>query len=183
MNKDISDNKEHFENTDGDNAKMMLLIFVIVVVLAIIIYYAYEWYKARKQNIVSNIGIVETTKPGIFSQFFTPKTTDSIPSYTGTSITGGKRKLKKIKISSNDDNNWTTIIVIGGISILFYILYKLYIELQMLRELEQKKIENTVNNEMTDNRDTIKIAIPKLVGSINAGQYITTRYGYFVDNP
>lgn len=34
-----------------------------------------------------------------------------------------------------------------------------------------------------DNRDTIKIATPEKRGSVNAGQYVSNRDGYFIRNP
>jgi hypothetical protein len=177
MNKDISKNKvEHFENTSSFYTKMILISVVSVIVIVVITHYAEKWYKNRQQNAISNTGIVETTQPGIASQFFkTPTTSQTLIQ------NGGKRKLKKNKISSDGDNNLSFILIIFGILILSYILYRLYIELQMLKELEEK--EDINKNRIIDNRDTIKIAIPKLVGSINAGQYMTTRYGYFVSNP
>jgi len=120
MNNDISGNKEAFENTAGDNAKFMLISGGSIVVVALIVYFAYTWYNNRKQKTISNTGIVETTQPGIVSQFFTPgSTTNNIPSYTQSSsnslMSGGKRKLKKNRIVSKDNNMWATILVIGGI--------------------------------------------------------------------
>jgi hypothetical protein len=179
MNKDISENKvEHFEI--DTSTKNYIIIFLVAIIIGITVYFL----KFRQCDTITG------SEPGLFSKITTAlgigkKSEDNMivmPSTTTNSnqlMGGGKRKLKKNKISSNEDNSLTTILMIGGIIILSYMLYRLYTELRMLKELEKKNNEN----KKKDNRDTIKIATPELVGSINAGQYITTRYGYFVSNP
>jgi beta-lactamase regulating signal transducer with metallopeptidase domain len=177
MNTDISG--EHIEGFEIDTStKNYIIIFLVVVIVGITIYFL----KFRECYTTT----INQNEPGLFSKItskfgFEKKSEDNtIIMPPTTTMTGGKRKLKKNKISSNEDNSLITILMIGGIIILSYMLYRLYTELRMLKELEKK---NNDKNKMTDNRDTIKIATPELVGSMNAGQYTTTRYGYFISNP
>jgi hypothetical protein len=191
MKTDISG--EHIEGFEIDtDTKNYIIIFLIVIIIGITIYFL----KFRQCDTITPI---DNNEPGLLSKItsklgFGKKSEDNTtimpitstttpPTTPSTTMTGGKRKLKKNKISSNEDNSLTTILIIGGIIILSYMLYRLYTELRMLKELEKKNNENNDTKKMGDNRDTIKIATPELVGSMNAGQYITTRYGYFISNP
>ena len=80
------------------------------------------------------------------------------------------------------------VLMICIIMILLYMLYSLVNQLSVISninmESEMNKLDKVrlINNEKL-NRDTIKISIMDEVGSINAGQYITNRDGYFIENP
>lgn len=188
MNKDISGNIEHFE-VSPIVVQVGILVGVIVCFTAG--YFIYERIQKNKKisdNYNSSNGIVEETKPGIFSQFFDKKEIPVVQSNSLTLTTdintpqlGGKRGNKKSskKISNVDSNQYINIFMGIGIIILGYMLYRLYKELTTLKKLHEIEIKKTEK----DNRDTIKIATPLLYGSINAGQYITNHSGYFMSNP
>ena len=96
------------------------------------------------------------------------------------SIQQGGKRLKNSNIFKLKN-----VLLISGIGILSYILYLLYNEIMYLRILEKNVEERIIrNDEIKENRDTIKIVTKSpIVGSINAGEYITTRNGYFNNNP
>jgi len=187
MNTDISGTVEHLQDDEKWALKYVLIIIVVVVGLFVAIYYGGKIkLKYFSNTIQTNNNFSDEDDTNEILAQYNKEIYEIDKSYglTKPSQLGGKKLLKKNKNKNKknkeiDNNQWTNIFMGVGIVILGYMLYRLYRELTTLKKLQKMELDRVEK----DNRDTIKIATPSLVGSINAGQYITNRYGYYGNNP